>query len=197
MSSKYNDVNATSGLCYLMCPQIPGIENVGKTVQNGHQVYRYHLGAAKEVKIGYNGNLNTSAQVRITNLDLVMDMSKTPLFTDAAGQGTVFPTITLVNLKNYGDSTMAMISFQITLTNAKLVQTVANATYGLDRGIEVNEPDFFNAGRSGYENSKQIPALGVSFVAQQYQFSYFPVDAAGTAKGTFAGGFNVSTNQLI
>jgi hypothetical protein len=180
-----------------MCPEIPGIENVGSTVENGHQVYRYHLAAAKEVKIGYNGNLNTSAQVRITNLDVVMDMSKTPLFTDAAGQGRVFPNITIVNLKNYGDSTMAMISFQITLTNAKLVQTVANATYGRDRGIEVNEPGFFDAGRSGYENSRVISALGLSFVAQQYEFCYTPVNAQGTAQGNIAGGFNVSTNQLI
>ncbi len=196
MGSPKNNVNATSGLCYFMCAEIPGIATAGSDVVTGHQVYRYRLSGSKDIKIGYNGNLNASAQVRIQTLDIVMDMSKTALFVNAGFNGTVFKKITLLNLKNYGATNMAKPGFKIELVNAKLVEVVSSASYAVGVAAEAEGPDFFKSNFKNSNDIKNIGAVGLSFTAQEYNIFYFPVNAAGAPQGQVATSFNVPTNTL-
>lgn len=192
--SRSNQV-ASTGLCYLMCAEVPGDENIGPKVTNGHEVYYYAMDIRKPVIPSYNGNLNASARVLVGELTIIMDHRFTELFSYKIERGTFFQKITIINLKNTGAGSTGLPSFSIEVSNAKIVEITSNVEHLLtaretdkisslrDPNINLSTPDHI------------VKACKITMVGSYYTWLYYPYDEMGAAKGNVSAGFNVDTNS--
>ena len=191
--SRSNQV-ASTGLCYLMCKEIPGDEHVSKSVENGHEVYAFDMDIRKPVIPSYNGNLNASARVLFGSLTIIMDHRYTEPFSQSCFSGKIFDKITLVNLKNTGMGSTGQPSFRLEVSNAKIVEVTAN----IDHLVTIQEGDKISSLKDPNINLSTpdhvVKAFKMSIVGDVYTWTYFPYDETGAAKGNVAAAFNVHTN---
>jgi hypothetical protein len=185
---------ASTGLCYLMCDEVPGDETVSDTVTNGHEVYYYAMDIRKPVIPGYNGHLNASARVLFGALTIVMDHRYTELFSQKCFSGDIFKKITLLNLKNVGSGSTGKSAFRIELTNVKIVEVTAN----VDHLVTVNEGEKISSLKDPNLNLSTpdhvVKAFKMDIVGDVYTWTYFPYDEKGAAQGNVVAAFNVHTN---
>lgn len=185
---------ASTGLCYLMCDEIPGDENVSDTVQSGHEVYGFHMDIRKPVIPSYNGHLNASARVMFGQLVIIMDHRYTEKFSEYCFGSKIFKKITLLNLKNTGVGSTGKSAFRVELTNVKIVETTSNVDHLVtvkdgqsvsalkDPNHEVTTPDHV------------VKAFKMAIVGDVYTWTYFPYDETGAAQGNVAAAFDVHKN---
>lgn len=185
---------ASTGLCYLMCDEIPGDETVSDTVTTGHEVYYYAMDICKPVIPGYNGHLNASARVLFGGLTIIMDHRYTELFSQRCYAGDIFKKITLLNLKNVGSGSTGKSAFRIELTNVKIVEVTAN----VDHLVTVNEGEKISSLKDPNLNLSTpdhvVKAFKMDIVGDVYTWTYFPYDEKGAAQGNVVAAFNVHTN---
>jgi hypothetical protein len=185
---------ASTGLCYLMCAEIPGDETVSDTIQTGHEVYYYAMDIRKPVIPSYNGHLNASARVLFGALTIIMDHRYTEPFSQFCFAGKIFDKITLLNLKNTGVGSTGKSAFRLELTNAKIVEVTAN----VDHLVTINEGEKVSALKDPKINLSTpdhvVKAFKMDIVGDVYTWTYFPYDETGAAQGNVAAAFNVHTN---
>lgn len=184
---------ASTGLCYLMCDEVPGDETAGDAT-NAHEVYYYAMDIRKPVIPSYNGNLNASARVLFGALRIIMDHRYTEAFSQYCFAGSVIKKLTLLNLKNIGSGNTAKSSFKIEITNVKIVEVMANVNHLVtmkdkeriaslkDPSIDLSTPDHI------------VKAFQMDVVGDVYTWTYFPYDDTGTPKGNVPAAFDVHIN---
>ncbi|HCI49163.1 MAG: hypothetical protein A2977_03515 [Alphaproteobacteria bacterium RIFCSPLOWO2_01_FULL_45_8] len=194
MSSNRSNQVASTGLCYLMCAEIPGDETVSDTVATGHEVYYYECDIRKPVIPGYNGHLNASARVLFGAITIIMDHRYTEAFSQKCFSGDIFAKITLLNLKNTGVNSTGKPSFRLEVTNAKIVEVTANVDHLVttqngekisalkDPNLDLSTPDHV------------VKSVKIAIVGDTYTWTYFPYDEKGAAQGNIVAAFDVHTN---
>ncbi|MFN7662503.1 MAG: hypothetical protein ACK5PQ_02130 [Alphaproteobacteria bacterium] len=185
---------ASTGLCYLMCAEIPGDETVSDTIQKGHEVYYYAMDIRKPVIPSYNGHLNASARVLFGSLTIIMDHRYTEPFSQFCFSGKIFDKITLLNLKNTGAGSTGKPSFRLEIANAKIVEVTANVDHlvTLQEGSKVSSLRDPNIDLSTPDHV--VKAFKMDIVGDIYTWTYFAYDEKGAAQGNVAAAFNVHTN---
>jgi len=185
---------ASTGLCYLMCDEIPGDETVSDTVKTGHEVYSFAMDIRKPVIPSYNGHLNASARVMFSQLTIVMDHRYTELFSEFCYGGKIFKKITLINLKNTGVGSTGKNAFRLEITNPKIVEVTAN----VDHLVTINDGDGVASMKDPNINLSTpdhvVKAFKMDIVGDVYTWTYFPFDETGAAQGNVAAAFDVHTN---
>lgn len=216
-SSNVNDPNfipgqvASTGLCYMMCEEIPGYANVGKAIQKGHEVYWYFQSLKKPAIPGYSGDvLNTSARVLVSSFDMIVDRLYAEQFSNKCFNGAIFKKVTIILLQNYGVNNMGQPVWSIELKNAKITtyqdhisKDLTLGVGGADQQSQSLSQQNYNANPASIQTmgdpsrgTNIIAALKLSWVAEEYNWIFNEIGIEGANKGQVATSFNVLTNSM-
>src|SRR3989338_7696531 len=171
---------ASTGLCYLMCAEIPGASNISDSVTNAHEVYCYDMQIQKPTLPGYNGNLLSSGRVTFSELTIILGNTYTEIFQQKTFSSQVFKTLTLTNLKNTGVGSTGKSSFRIEIQNAKIVKLVAN----INHLVTTQDSEKISALKNTTSTPDHIvKALKINIIGKVYTWTYFPYSDKGEPKG--------------
>ncbi len=194
----------STGLCYLMCKEIPGDAQIGDSVQEGHEAYWFFESLEKPTIPGYSGNtLNTSSRILLSPVEIILNSTYATAFSTKCFDGSIFEKVTIVALKNYGESNMGKTFFTLEMLKAKITSYQDNITptYTGETVISLMPADNLQKKTQALKD----PILGdtissavkLTFAAVQYNWIYSKIDITGVNTGQLATGFNCQTNSMI
>ncbi|MEI8320569.1 MAG: hypothetical protein WCG05_00965 [Alphaproteobacteria bacterium] len=201
-----------TGLAYLVCPDLPGDETLGdgSVISTAIRVFKSEFGMKKSVFPAYNGHLNSSSQVTVSDFRMLINQNTAETFKNFCGQGKVFDSVKFIVLTSYGaPSSMAQSKLTIELNQARIATATANVPYTqydfagpgpvtsdlIQGGGSIDARSYSGDALKNFK-STDLFLMEVGFVFDKANFIYSPVGTDGTQEGQLATTFQVSTNSI-
>lgn len=206
-----NTFAARTGLSYLVCPEIPGDENTDNgIIAAGHRAFKYYCSMNKPVYPAYNGHLNSSAQVTISDFRILINQDHAELFKNFCATGKVFEKMTVYVLSSFGTGdNLAQPKLSFELDQARIASATANVpftqydftgpgpqTSNLIQGDGRLDPRAYSSKDLRHFKASQLYLLEVGIVYDQATVIYYPVGTDGTKEGQLATTFVISSNKI-